>query len=110
MLSVAGIERVRCNVCRCRYWSSIWMLRQIFFARCPLCFGLKLTTWSERHVRATSAQSFWLAFGAGRKRCGACRHNFVDFRPTRKERSEGAEPKKEAVPSDLKTQQHSPSG
>jgi transposase-like protein len=83
-LSIFGIERVRCTACRRRYWSSIWLLRQIFYARCPICFGLKLTTWSERHVRTSSGQAFWLALGARRKRCASCRHNFVDFRPTRR--------------------------
>ncbi len=79
-----GIEHVQCRNCRRRYWSSLWLLREIPFAHCPTCYrSLDLTTWSEKYVQPRTSQKWMMAFGAKRVRCAACRCNFVSFRQVR---------------------------
>jgi hypothetical protein len=51
------------------------------FAKCPKCLRDDLTDWEERYYYPPRWQQALLHVGGKAHRCGACRHNFVSFRP-----------------------------
>ncbi|MCX6591178.1 MAG: hypothetical protein NTZ56_06610 [Acidobacteria bacterium] len=84
LASLFGLEHVQCRACRRRYWSSLWLLREIAYAHCPYCYrSMDLTTWSEKYVQPRTSQKWAMALGAKRVRCASCRCNFVSFRRVR---------------------------
>ena len=75
-----GTYSFRCARCGNQFQHSVFGLSTIFNAKCPRCFRMDLTTWSESHYRPTSLMRLQMLFGARRVRCEACRCNFVSFR------------------------------
>jgi len=84
LLAWLGFEWVECRDCGQRGMQSLWMFSQLGYARCPECFSLELSSWSERRVRPTWGQTLKIALGGRPLRCPRCRRNFVSFRPVRK--------------------------
>jgi DNA-directed RNA polymerase subunit RPC12/RpoP len=76
-----GIYPFRCLDCGIRFWSSVWLLSKLAFAKCPKCLSLELMAWPEKYFRATLLHNLMTTFGAHRYRCPGCRHNFLSFRP-----------------------------
>jgi DNA-directed RNA polymerase subunit RPC12/RpoP len=75
-----GITPVRCLACEARWQESLWRIHEIIYARCPRCFGLKLTTWEETYYHVPWSWKVQASLGAKKVRCKACRHNFLSFR------------------------------
>ncbi len=75
-----GTYCFRCAQCGLQFQHSVFGTGSLIYAKCPKCFRMDLTTWSESHYRPT----FWMRvkrmLGAKRVRCEACRCNFVSFR------------------------------
>jgi endogenous inhibitor of DNA gyrase (YacG/DUF329 family) len=75
-----GVFQLRCKDCDARFTSQIWDPRNTFYARCPRCYRLDLSTWSIEYYRAPARWLFCLKIGAKAHRCEYCRHNFISFR------------------------------
>jgi hypothetical protein len=75
-----GIYPIVCRICDFRFTESVWLARDLFFARCPRCYRMDLSTWSESYYQAKASFKILMGFGAKRVRCDACRVNFVSFR------------------------------
>jgi hypothetical protein len=73
----------RCTQCQTRFQENVFGIDTIWCAKCPRCFRMDLTTWSESHYRPSAWMRLRLLFGARRVRCEACRCNFVSFRKRR---------------------------
>ncbi len=86
LLSAFGTYPVRCEDCGNRFYDSVLRLTDVFFARCPKCYRMDLSSWEQKYYNATRWSMIKLGVGARRLRCEACRCNFVSFRLT-KERS-----------------------
>jgi hypothetical protein len=80
-----GRYTVRCRRCGHRFEAAIWRVDTFKYARCPKCYRLELTTWSERLYNVPFSIRVRLRLGATRYRCEYCRCNFASFR-LRKER------------------------
>jgi hypothetical protein len=52
-------------------------------AKCPRCYSLTLSTWSEEHYIAPPLMRLLIGLGAKRYRCEMCRLNFASFRSRR---------------------------
>lgn len=76
-----GFFQIRCKECNTRFTRQIWDIRNAFYARCPRCYRLDLSTWSLDYYRAPMRWRFYLKIGAACRRCEYCRHNWVTFRP-----------------------------
>jgi len=80
LLDLFGMPPMRCGDCNYRWKHSLWRLREIFFARCPRCYQLKLAKWEETYYHIPKSWQFLISLGAKKVRCKACRHNFISFR------------------------------
>ena len=74
------ISPLRCLDCKTRFIASTLDLKDLFFARCPLCFRMDLNVWTGKNYKPPFRMAFLLLFGAHKWRCEYCRHNFVSFR------------------------------
>lgn len=82
-----GFFQLRCRDCDSRFTHSLWDIRNLLYARCPCCYGLKLTSWNPRFYRAPRSWLFYMKVGGKARRCNACRRNFVSFRPAKGQKS-----------------------
>ncbi|WP_155121197.1 hypothetical protein [Bryobacter aggregatus] len=71
---------MRCIDCQHRWRHSLWHLRESFYARCPRCYRLQLSTWDETYYHIPLIWRVLTGLGAKKVRCKACRFNFVSFR------------------------------
>lgn len=78
---IFGVYWLRCTDCGHRFRDDLWDFRRWLYARCPRCYRLELSSWSEKHYQATTWMQCEIALGAHRYRCDACRHNFASFLP-----------------------------
>jgi transposase-like protein len=76
-----GFQPFRCRDCRHRFTTSIWLLGNLAYAKCPKCLGMNLVHWSKKHYKPHFYKNFLISMGAQRYRCPGCRCNFVSFRP-----------------------------
>lgn len=83
LLELAGICQLRCKRCQTRFQGSISNPTQIVYARCPKCFRMELSTWSEQYYNPKLTTRMKLRMGATPYRCEFCRCNFASFRPCR---------------------------
>ncbi|MBI3682486.1 MAG: hypothetical protein HY235_19065 [Acidobacteria bacterium] len=83
LLSLFGRHQLRCKECRHRFAARIWRITDLRYARCPQCYRMDLTTWSEEHYLPRFATWIRICFGAKRLRCEPCRLNFASFRVLR---------------------------
>jgi DNA-directed RNA polymerase subunit RPC12/RpoP len=82
LLSFVGIRPLRCRDCRVRFTARTWHIGNLRWARCPQCWRMDLSTWTEKHypvVRLGTRLALFL--GAHRYRCEYCRLNFAAWRP-----------------------------
>lgn len=86
LLRVLGFYPVRCEECSERFLDSVWRISEWMYSRCPRCYRMDLGTWELRYYSPPTMQRLAMNFGAHRRRCEACRCNFVSFRAL-KERS-----------------------
>jgi hypothetical protein len=75
-----GFFQIRCKNCDARFTKQIWDIWNAFYARCPRCYRLDLSTWSLDYYRAPFRWLVFMKLGANPHRCEYCRHNFVGFR------------------------------
>lgn len=75
-----GTYSFRCGQCGLQFQHSVFTIGSWVYAKCPKCFRMDLTTWTESHYRPTFWMRLNMFFGAKRVRCEACRCNFVSFR------------------------------
>ena len=80
LLSIAGIFPFRCRQCDHRFTAPIWSFSGIRYARCPKCYRMELSTWSEQYYRPPWLTVTKLRLGATPYRCEYCRCNFASFR------------------------------
>jgi endogenous inhibitor of DNA gyrase (YacG/DUF329 family) len=80
---VFGFFQFRCKDCDTRFSGQIWDLLNAFYAKCPRCYRLDLSTWTPHYYRAPARWLLALKLGAKAHRCEYCRHNFVGFRPAK---------------------------
>lgn len=59
---------------------GLWSIRYWRYAKCPRCYRMELSTWSEQHYVPRTRVIFLLRLGATPYRCEFCRLNFVSFR------------------------------
>ena len=76
-----GAYPVRCQKCGRRFETAIWLARSIHYARCPKCYRMELSTWSEQYYNSPGWIILQLRLGATPYRCEFCRCNFASFRP-----------------------------
>ena len=77
---VFGVYPLRCKRCSHRFTDGLWSLRNLRYAKCPKCYRMELSTWSERYYVPRPRTTILLRLGATPYRCESCRCNFVSFR------------------------------
>jgi len=75
-----GFVPVRCRDCEERFTQSLWQFGNWQYARCPRCYRLDLSIWSESHYIVSWDMRLLMTLGAKKFRCEVCRHNFISFR------------------------------
>jgi hypothetical protein len=75
-----GIRPLRCRDCRFRFIDRTWRLSHLKYARCPRCWRMDLSLWSEKDAHISAFAATRLSLGAKPYRCEYCRLNFVSFR------------------------------
>lgn len=106
VLEWVGICQLRCRACRLRYQGSLWQPRNVLYARCPKCFRMELSTWSEQYYNPSLRTVLALRLGATPYRCEFCRCNFASWRACkerflwRKQRRAGAATRSQEAPPD----------
>ena len=78
--SVFGVYPLRCKRCNHRFADGLWNLRHWRYAKCPKCYRMELSTWSEQYYIPRVRAMVLLRLGATPYRCESCRCNFVSFR------------------------------
>ena len=78
-----GFIQLRCKSCDERFTSSLWDLHNMFYAKCPRCYRLDLSTWTTHYYHAPTRWVVFMKLGARRHRCEYCRHNFISWRPAK---------------------------
>jgi DNA-directed RNA polymerase subunit RPC12/RpoP len=78
-----GQQILRCKDCQHRFTAKVFRFADWRFSRCPRCYRMDLSSWSEEHYSARGWVAFKLYFGARRLRCDYCRVNFAGFRPAK---------------------------
>jgi len=78
-----GFFQFRCKDCDARFSGQIWDAWNMFYAKCPRCYRMDLSTWAIDHYRSSTLQLAKLKLGAHPHRCEYCRNNFVGFRPAK---------------------------
>ncbi len=71
---------MRCGDCGTRFTQKLFQFGDWMYARCPRCYRLDLTSWSEEHYIVPWNIRLKLALGAKKYRCEVCRCNFASFR------------------------------
>lgn len=79
--SLFGKHAMRCRDCSYRFTATLWKLSDLRYSRCPLCYRMDLTEWSEEHYLPRFGTLVLMRLGARRLRCEYCRFNFAGFRP-----------------------------
>jgi hypothetical protein len=79
--TIFGVYPMKCSECHERFYSRIWNISHLLFAKCPRCHKMDLSKWSDHHYHAPVSLQIQLALGAQRRRCVYCRHNFASWRP-----------------------------
>jgi hypothetical protein len=77
------VRPLRCRDCRTRFTDRTWRLTSIRYARCPRCWRMDLSTWSEEDYYTPFLRRVALRLGGKPWRCEYCRCNFVSFRARR---------------------------
>lgn len=77
---IFGIYLFRCEDCGHLFRSSIQRVRNIFYAKCPMCHRMDLSRWTREFYNAPFLTRFMLGCGAKPVRCEYCRNNFWSFR------------------------------
>ncbi len=77
----SGLHHFRCNRCGKRFESRTIHREYVWYAKCPLCAGLELVDWQEKYYYPPFYKRMFVYVGGKEQRCGACRYNFVSFRP-----------------------------
>lgn len=75
-----GFFRFRCRDCDTRFSGQIWDVSNIFWAKCPRCYRMDLSTWDPEHYRYPTRWLLLMHLGAKCIRCEYCRHNFLSYR------------------------------
>jgi hypothetical protein len=75
-----GIYSLRCKRCGARWQTSVWTESSWRYARCPRCYNMELSTWSEQYYLPPAITRWMLRTGATPYRCDRCRCNFASFR------------------------------
>lgn len=83
ILSWLGRYQLRCKDCQHRFAARVWKLADLRYARCPKCYRMDLSTWTEEHYLPKFVTLTRLRLGAKRLRCEYCRFNFAGFRPVK---------------------------
>ncbi|MBS1873675.1 MAG: hypothetical protein JSU00_10695 [Acidobacteria bacterium] len=83
ILELVGVFQLRCKRCQTRFRGSISQPSQVMYARCPKCYRMELSTWSEQYYNADFTTRCKLRLGATPYRCEFCRCNFASFRACR---------------------------
>ncbi len=78
--SLIGVRPLRCRDCRYRFVARTWRLSDLKYARCPQCWRMDLSLWSEKDRHLTLTMALRMALGAKPFRCEYCRINFLSFR------------------------------
>ena len=52
ILELVGVFQLRCKRCQTRFRGSISQPSQVMYARCPKCYRMELSTWSEQYYNA----------------------------------------------------------
>ncbi len=78
--AIFGRYPVRCRRCGERFTGEIWRAATMHYARCPRCYRMELSTWSEQYYNSTAWTTLKLRLGATPYRCEYCRCNFASFR------------------------------
>jgi predicted Zn-ribbon and HTH transcriptional regulator len=81
---VFGHYALRCRRCGHRFKARIWRASALTYARCPRCYSMELSTWSERFYSPPLLLRVRLRLGARPYRCDSCRCKFASFRPKAK--------------------------
>ena len=81
----AGVYRLRCQDCRKRFPAGVWLIQDLFYAKCSKCYRMDLSDWDEKYRYPPSYLRALLYVGAKGHRCPSCRHNFVSFRPRKRQ-------------------------
>lgn len=81
LLTLFGRHAMRCKDCGDRFHARVYKLSDLRYSRCPLCYRMELTEWSEQHYFPRAGTLFLMRLGAKRLRCEHCRFNFAGFRP-----------------------------
>jgi hypothetical protein len=77
---IFGVYPLRCKRCNTRFRGAIWKPTLIRYARCPKCYRMELSTWSEQYYHPPFRTLVLLRLGATPYRCEFCRCNFASFR------------------------------
>ena len=80
---VFGFFQFRCRDCDARFSGQIWDISNLFWAKCPRCYHMDLSTWDPEHYRCPTSWLLLMRLGARCVRCEYCRHNFLSYRPTK---------------------------
>jgi hypothetical protein len=81
LVSVFGLQAARCHNCAHRYLARPFGFAKLFWAKCPRCYRMDLSTWDPKYYHVRGLTALKLTLGANRWRCEACRCNFASFRP-----------------------------
>jgi hypothetical protein len=102
LLRLIGVYPVRCEECSERFFDSVWRMTEWMYSRCPRCYRMDLGTWELKYYQPPTTQMMAINLGAKRRRCEACRCNFVSFRLLKEKstfrRRKGSEEPFEAEP------------
>jgi hypothetical protein len=80
LASLAGFQAARCHNCAHRYMAQPFGVTKLWWAKCPRCYRMDLSTWDPKYYHVGGWTALRLAIGARRWRCEACRCNFASFR------------------------------
>lgn len=80
LLAFVGLQPARCHDCAHRFLAKPFGLTKIWWAKCPRCYRMDLSTWDPKYYRVSRWTSLRIAIGAHRWRCETCRCNFASFR------------------------------
>ncbi|MEO7145629.1 MAG: hypothetical protein ABI165_19205 [Bryobacteraceae bacterium] len=78
--TIFGIYPLRCKRCEHRFVDGLWSIRYWRYAKCPKCYRMELSTWSEQYYSPRAGTIFAIRMGGTPYRCERCRCNFVSFR------------------------------
>lgn len=74
------ISPLRCLDCNTRFVAKTFILADLFYSRCPLCYRMDLNGWTGKTFEPPFFMGLRIRMGANRWRCEYCRLNFASFR------------------------------